>query len=322
MNKKILIPAFATAMGLALIGGVGGSVAWYQYNTKVSASYVGASVAESGLLEIGTKASANADIDWSKKDIWGSTESDAGTLKAVTFGETEKDAALPEKAYYHPEAGVADMTKWKEATANHEYLQYEFYLKAEQFDNAQNSMQQVVKKVYLSDLTIEIKETAKAKMLKAVRVHIDVDGGSKFLVSKDAVSDLEMYGNLDLDQEDGNDIVGGYSWIEGRDNFIMYGYPDAGTQGNEKYQNTYGVSEVKSERVNGAYGTNDQVICTTPATGAQKVTVTIWLEGWQPLTTSSGANASASAIWEPAYGDDATVHVGMTFDVGRDAFEA
>ena len=53
-NKKVFIPVLATAMGLSVIGGIAGAVAWYQYNSKVSTSFAGASVADTGVLQIGT----------------------------------------------------------------------------------------------------------------------------------------------------------------------------------------------------------------------------------------------------------------------------
>lgn len=317
MNKKVIIPLFASAMGLSLLGGISGAVAWYQYNTRVTASYVGTSVAESGLLEIGKKV--NDSFDYSQRDLFMAT---SGTLKAVTFGETAKNAALPGQAYYRPEAGVADMTKWQQATANTDYFQFDIYLKAEQFDNESNTMKQVAKDVYLSDLQISVAETStKAEMAKAVRVHLDVDNGSKFLISNDAVTDLPVYGGLDLDQEAGNDKVGGYQWVDGRTNEIVYGYPDAGNEG--KYQNTYGKSEVVNARDNNNHLTADasKKICTTSATANVKITVTVWIEGWAKLTTKAN-QAAADAIWDPAYGDDATVRVGMTFDVGDGAFSA
>ena len=55
INKKILIPVFATAMGLSAIGGISGAVAWYQYNTKVTGSWMGVSTADGGVLQTGAR---------------------------------------------------------------------------------------------------------------------------------------------------------------------------------------------------------------------------------------------------------------------------
>ena len=85
-NKKVLIPVCATAMGLSAIGGIAGAVAWYQYNSKVSASFVGASVADTGVLQIGHKENANSDISWGRDFYAGD---DAAKLVPVTFGALE-----------------------------------------------------------------------------------------------------------------------------------------------------------------------------------------------------------------------------------------
>ena len=66
MNKKIIIPLFSTIAGLSLIGGTSGAVAWYQYNTRVTTSFVGTSVADSGILQIGYKANSTSPISWGR----------------------------------------------------------------------------------------------------------------------------------------------------------------------------------------------------------------------------------------------------------------
>ena len=102
INKKVLVPVFATAMGLSVIGGITGAVAWYQYNSKVSTSFVGTSVADTGVLQLGRKElvvddngdAVDADSDGHQDEtiVWGRefTKGNAEHLIPVTFGACEE----------------------------------------------------------------------------------------------------------------------------------------------------------------------------------------------------------------------------------------
>jgi hypothetical protein len=148
VNKKVLIPLFATAMSLSAIGGISGAIAWYQYNSKVTSSYVGASVADTGVLQIGTYQKVfdeNGDpvyVDPQAQNpvqkevlVWGRdlVKPNADRLVPVTFGamqevqdpvldehgdpvDADQDGhddyttryLLPSKAYAYPEAGCGE----------------------------------------------------------------------------------------------------------------------------------------------------------------------------------------------------------------------
>ena len=147
-NKKVFIPVLATAMGLSVIGGIAGAVAWYQYNSKVSTSFAGASVADTGVLQIGTYQKVfdeNGDpvyVDPSAANpvqkevlVWGRdiVRPNLDRLVPVTFGDmnevqdpvlddngdpvdldgdgindTTSRFLLPDKAYAYPEAGCGE----------------------------------------------------------------------------------------------------------------------------------------------------------------------------------------------------------------------
>ena len=49
VNKKLIVPFLSSVIGLSIAGGLGGAFAWYQYNTQVSVSFVGSSVADSSV---------------------------------------------------------------------------------------------------------------------------------------------------------------------------------------------------------------------------------------------------------------------------------
>ena len=134
LNKKIFIPVLSTALGLSIIGGITGAVAWYQYNSKVNTSFVGASVADTGVLQLGTMEKVFDDQNQPVMDendntkqketiVWGReyTQPRASHLTPVTFGAfeevqlynennepTEKVNVLPKTAYKYPEAGCGE----------------------------------------------------------------------------------------------------------------------------------------------------------------------------------------------------------------------
>lgn len=134
LNKKIFIPVLSTAMGLSIIGGLTGAIAWYQYNSKVNTSFVGTSVADTGVLQLGhmegmvddqgQPIDADSDNNQDETIVWGRefTKGRADHLIPVTFGAfEEKDVlddngdptgetvkVLPSTAYAYPEAGCGE----------------------------------------------------------------------------------------------------------------------------------------------------------------------------------------------------------------------
>lgn len=134
LNKKVFIPVLSTALGLSVIGGITGAVAWYQYNSKVNTSFVGASVADTGVLQLGRMQpvfddqGAEVDLDGDGEQdeaiVWGReyTQPKSDHLIPVTFGAfEEKDVldengdptgakvnVLPSVAYSYPEAGCGE----------------------------------------------------------------------------------------------------------------------------------------------------------------------------------------------------------------------
>ena len=101
-NKKLVVTSLSTVLGLGIVGSISGTFAWYQYSTRASASIIGVSSAEAGMLQIkASTASTWADKDLETSDLIG-TRTDR-KIYPVTFGGFEKDAALPAKAYKNPE---------------------------------------------------------------------------------------------------------------------------------------------------------------------------------------------------------------------------
>lgn len=319
-NKKIAVPVLSTIMSLSLLGGVSGAVAWYQYNSRATASFVGSSVANTSVLQIGTDGQNG--IDWERDKVFGTTVND-NKLLPVTFGQMEQDGSLPDKAWHSPEAGagayhtsVDGEPAWEEATAGVEFVQFKIYLRAYASDSTiEAGIQQVKKDVYLSEIILEDATNGK-NVSEALRVHIDVKDGSKFLISEKKVTGLELSGELDLDKNNSSDTVGGWAWenTTTRDDEVIYGN-DGDTQ------DTLGIADIKQARDDDGYMpavANSKRICETPTTGQIEMTITVWLEGWAKL----GASGQESNIWNPyqTAGTEqapAAIHVGLRFDTGK-----
>ena len=334
LNKKIAVPILSTAMGLSLIGGVGGAVAWYQYNSRVTASFVGSSVADSTVLQIGQKVDVGAQtehIEWGRNVNFGVDNK----LTPVTFGSLVNTSTvtdgLKNQAYGYPEAGATSYENgWTKVAANKGYVQFKVYLRAYDITSTEETGKKLAAKdVFLSDLTINrvIPDQDPRNPLlitkditDAVRVHIAVKDGDNFMISKTKIEgeELPLFGNMDLDGVNGFDTVheSKYVWDQtGQNSLITYG------NGGD-YQVTRGIEDIVVAR-NSETGympksgeTNyDKKILTTSANDVTEVTVTVWLEGWALLGDASATQSAA--VWNAYQTADFGIQVGMQFDCGR-----
>ena len=243
-SKKIIIPFFSTVVGLSLAAGIGGAFAWYQYNSQATASFVGSSVADTGVLQIGWKTIDDKGTPETTDDEeimhWGRDFTITGSqakLTPVTFGglltddsdpSNVKTKVLPQQAYAYPEAGAAagyqvgttDIPGWARAEAGKQYAQFEVYFRALAADatapgDAANKISQgyklVERNVFLSDFICKSVEENKVAD-EALRIHLDIEDNENRLLSKTAVNDLELYGGLDLDADGEKDKAVVTAW--------------------------------------------------------------------------------------------------------------
>ena len=283
INKKILIPVFATAMGLSAIGGISGAVAWYQYNTKAEASWVGASVADGGRLLISENGS-----DWERSIIF-DKDVDDKTLHPCTF-PTFDGSAAPENGKKHPKYGQEDSADWMDAVEGTDYFQYTFHLKAQKIVN--NAYTGVAAAVKIKEFVLDTDtESAKSDAAHAVRVHMYSSAGSK-LYALDAGT-TTCSGALDLNGDTKADYHGGYAWDTDFDDEYVYG------NGNSNHT--------------AVALANDVDFITIPADGAE-ITLTIWMEGWHSYSSTD------MSMWSPATTGGAPIRFGVTFGVAEDLF--
>lgn len=353
-SKKIIIPFFSTVVGLSLAAGIGGAFAWYQYNSQATASFLGSSVADAGVLQIGWKTiDNNGTPDDTSDDVevmhWGRDfvqTGDAAKLVPVTFGQMGENNALPAKAYAYPEAGCGTgyEGRWVEAEKGKHYAQFEIYIRAlaPKKDAAGNAEKQinpgyelVERNVFLSDFVCESVENDKVAD-EALRIHIGTVSQGNTLLSKKAHgtgSELALYGPLDLDNSGETDkaVETAFKSLEDYGTYdddddpstpdvarytagdeIVYGNPG-------DKQATKALSDVKTVRDSEGKMPSStdpkfaNKILTTSALDSVKLTITVWLEGWEYLKTSA---SEEKQIWNPNYSADTEVRVGLQFDSG------
>ncbi len=323
MNKKLVVPFLSSVIGLSIAGGLGGAFAWYQFNSQVRTGFIGTSVADTGLLQIGYD-------DGSGHIIWGRDRFLPNTsLKPVTFGELNSDGTLKTHAYGYPESGKQNgndyTTGWTEIQNGSGFYQYDIYLRAlkadpEALGDATNNINPgyklVAQDVYMSQLTLEDSNGgADALIVDAVRVHLNVKDGRKDLLSKNEISasePLNLYGQLDLDGDGQADKYEAFPWESNYDQVLTYGI-------NGETQVTKAASSLVQARDSEGKmpaTPNEKLICTTKTgTEMTKITITVWLEGWALL--KYGNTDAKSNIWNPHMNAGMDVRVGMIFDVGN-----
>lgn len=340
INKKVLIPLFATAMGLSVVGGVGGAVAWYQYNSRVTASYVGTSVVDTGVLQIATTSDngqGGLAYNWGR-DYYKYDENTK--LTPVTFGGIESDA-LPGTAYTNPspEAGYqAGYAGWEVAENGKQYTQFSLYFRSIVADASsagdvnttlKEGYKMVSRKVYLSDQSIFecVQGNNQVKVAdEALRVHVAVQNENDEVVSskiiaktEHPVSDkLKLWGPLDLDGNGSADTY--HDDLFHHDAVVAAGVNDGdemvyGVKNDAQTTVAFDdlVAARDGEKI--AAADADKFVFETSESAPVKVTFTIWLEGWELFANTSEATYAVN-MWNPKYTAETEVKVGLMFDTG------
>ena len=184
-KKSIIIPAFALLIGASLAGSITGTVAWYQYSTRVNTAYVGVSGGTSGNLQIrlaGGEWSTRLTKDAIKTYVEGS---DYGAkVLPITSGEMDKDDALPANFYLNPLYGQeGSYANWQKADkANYVVLplQLRYVERDGDKEGGAKDAKNIAKEVFLSDLLIQEDKdnttNVKEDLSDAIRFHIDAFG--------------------------------------------------------------------------------------------------------------------------------------------------
>lgn len=316
--NKIIIPVAALAMGVALVGSVSSTLAWYQYSTKAQAAFIGTSVGESENLEIKDK-DGNWKSNLTSEKVNGLISNLADlnvipitpalTAASASYGN---NVALPEHFFTSVETGVAGFDTYGEryaSTNNYVSFTLELRYRKTAYKDANNPDSLLAKKVNLVDLTIVDDagdQGAVKDLYTAVRVHFATGEGASAkysLFARDEstgnVITTATYGSLDTDNDGHLDKKLGYEWETDLGDNLVYGV-DGSTQTSFNANKSTGIA---------------QEIGTIPADGTLKVNVTIWLEGWQKLSgiPTGNADTTSSAMWDPATYVNKHFKVGMRF---------
>ena len=225
-KKSIIIPAFALLIGASLAGSISGTVAWYQYSTRVNAAYVGVAGGTSGNLQMRIRQDGQAaNADWKTRFTYSEIETYLGTagygddIIPITSGNMDKQDALPAKMYANPVYGQEGeyATNWGVASQSNYIvipLQLRYVERDGDKEGGEQDAKNLAREVFLTDLLIQGDKanTADANNLKkdlsdAIRFHInaysDDDAAipanhKNFLISKNGGTTMTE-GNLDLD---------------------------------------------------------------------------------------------------------------------------
>lgn len=228
-TRKIKLAAImlSSARGLAFIGSIGGTIAWYQYSTLATAAVSGSSAkcTENLQVAVGTGEGLTFKSSLTTNDISNylkttRAEADQETvtvLKPVTAGNQDKNAELnglkSNPVYQH--GSYAD---WEDAV-NTDYVTFPLTFRVLDIDGkSSNTLLNRDSKLGLSDITIEGKDVAgneaagKTDISSAIRVHFsskDGDTDVNRLVSKDG-SETVTHGSLDLNGDGADDTMAKY----------------------------------------------------------------------------------------------------------------
>ena len=299
LGTKITVASLASLMSLAMVGGIAGTVAWYQFNTRVTTTIIGTNVSNTGVLQI-SKDGAEWTRDLITEDLIGQRTNGA-LITPVTFGQLNEDGSLPAHAYKAPDASenayIANVNElgsyahvYQQADKEHDYIQYDVYLRTMAANNG--GLEQVSLPVFLSDILLD---NVGGEIAKGLRVHLAIaeDGANanKFVfLSKEGVNHLALSSVLDLDADGNADIKGGYEHNNDRDKVVVYG-------NDGEYQDAKSIADIKANRLNGEIDpwnvdNIDKIICHTQEANPVKVTVTLWFEGWDDVVDNMEIDSS------------------------------
>lgn len=336
---SVLMLAMVSVMSLA--GSVTGTLAWYQYSTRATAGFIGSSKSVTKNLQISTdKTTWKSDL--TSDELYAAAQKKAGregkpdttvgtAFSPITSGAMEKDAALG-KLYDEPQYQYESYDKWHEASKT-KYITFDLYFRYVQKVNGKEEL--VSRDVTLTDLTIEGIGDNGTDLSSTIRVHFSSEK-TNALASK-LGKDTLTGGKLDLNGDGKFDTKNRYEWETDKGDLI---YGDNGENGENNIQKAYKSTVEKSNEgtVTGLLSEVDTTgdlkggiaLCTTQAsteteTGTttltpaepQKLTVTIWLEGWQKIgedtKASEGVNPKNAAMWADDLFKKGIFHVGMQF---------
>lgn len=242
--NKIVVPTLAIAIGAAIVGSISGTVAWYQYSTRVSTAYLGTSAGTAGNLKLRIKDSGG---EWlnslTKEDIatYLQGEGVGQNIIPITAGAMGADDAIAMyNAAANPATDPADMKPlfYKNPIRGFdERVEYNSWIKADnsmfvqiplevafiEYDGVkkgEEDKEYLEKDVYISDLLIQEDwqnnsdpENLKKDLSSAIRVHVSsrqLDKDDNIIAGSDEFDRL-------VSKNGGSILTEGYLDLDGDD---------------------------------------------------------------------------------------------------------
>lgn len=292
INKaKMMVSTLAIIAGAATVGSISGTVAWFQYNTRVTAAYVGTTASTTGALQIKVGDGEYApDLKSSDISTYLTSVSNNTTVKPMTFGALTATSELPDAGYGAPVYQYFAYDTWQAAAAT-DYIVLPLTVKYTTVEKTPAALSG--KSVWLNDLRIQQHTGAEKDVSSAIRVHVST-ASSNHLFSATAAT-VASGAQLDLNNDSKNDIE-----PTDRAHYDFDGDGTPGTYGDNGSIVSVAPTSVYPTDNNGTL-TGGSALGTTDSNGELKITVTIWLEGWAKLNDK--------VIWDVAYQN-------LQFDVG------
>lgn len=309
-----MLASISSVAGMSLVGSIFGTVAWYQYSTRATASIAGTDASTYGNLQLAFGYFKKEETDGQNQfefksgnitnpndnTIW---KTDAGTTELASYissyrraelgvtdakvqefkpvtAKLKNDGAI-EKFYSYPVYQYNELNSWNEASVT-DYITFPLTLRL-----AGNATAETGYPVYLQDLRLQ---STGSLLSKALRVEYssqafvkDNDDVSKFVTSGTVTNVLlseeggktYTYGPLDLNG-DGIFDSAKYTYDFDEKNVITYG-EDGSKQSSFTQADIAATDDGKGKLT--AKDTT-KPLGTIPQDGYLQVNVTVWLEGW------------------------------------------
>ena len=262
INKiKFVATALITCSTAALAGSISSTIAWYQYSTRVTAIYLGASAGTKGNLKVRIKGTNTWLTDLTYKDVanYLAAENTGQLVTPITSGPMNADDAIKtndsgEKVFYqNPDGGIPvervsyDNQSWKVADDSM-YVSVPLELCFE--SDAPNGHSYLEKDVYISELLIQgdwrNNQENKKDLSNAVRVHI-----SSYQSNDQSQGHNDTAINRLMSKNGGTVLTEGYLDLDGDGNLDEYITGPSGA-------NYHFGNEDEIERFYTAYGEGTQ----------------------------------------------------------------
>ena len=168
-KTKLAAIMLSSARGLAFIGSIGGTIAWYQYSTLATAAVSGSSAkcTENLQVAVGTgegltfksSLTTNEIANYLKNTRAEADQATVTVLKPVTAGNQERNAEL-NSLKSNPVYQHGPYTDWEDAV-NTDYVTFPLTFRVLDIDGKNsNTLLNRDSKLGLSDITIEGKDVA------------------------------------------------------------------------------------------------------------------------------------------------------------------